>query len=214
MTVDVKICGLTDEDSLAAAVEAGAAYVGLVFFDKSPRSISAVQAAQLIDGLPGDVRRVGLFVDPSDDVLSATLAHVRLDLLQLHGAESPDRVDAVSQEFGVPVMKALGVSAPEDVAAARAYDAVAERLLFDAKPPAGADRPGGNAVAFDWALSTRYDGPLPWMLAGGLTTDNVAEAIKVSGAQAVDVSSAVERAPGQKDPDLIRAFIAAARGAG
>ena len=213
MSIDVKICGLTDEESLAAAVEAGAAYVGLVFFEKSPRYISAPAAAGLLDGLPEDVRRVGLFVDPSDDFLAATVAHVRLDLLQLHGAETPDRVDAVSQEFGVPVMKAVSVASAEDIQAAKAYDRVAERLLFDAKPPAGSDRPGGNAVAFDWALARQYDGQLPWLLAGGLKPSNVVQAIAESGAKAVDVSSGVEAAPGQKDPELIRAFIEAAENA-
>jgi len=212
MPVEVKICGITDEDAMDAAIEAGADYVGLVFFPPSPRNVTPDRAAELVEFAPGDVTKVGLFVDPDDSTLDAVLTRVRLDLLQLHGHETPERVEAIRLEYGLPVMKVLSVSDAADLGAAEPYLAVADRLLFDAKPPKGAVLPGGNAVSFDWSILTGRKWGLPWMLAGGLTPANVAEAVRISGASCVDVSSGVESAPGVKDAEKIRAFIAAARG--
>ncbi|CCG41478.1 N-(5'-phosphoribosyl)anthranilate isomerase [Magnetospirillum molischianum DSM 120] len=213
MTVEVKICGITDEEAMEAAIEAGVDHVGLVFYPKSPRAVTPEQATELLSYLERPVSRVGLLVDPDDALLDAVVGGVRLDLLQLHGNESPERVEAIRLEYGVPVMKMIPLAGPDDLAAAEAYIGVADRLLFDARPPKTATLPGGNAVSFDWTLLTGRRWPLPWFLAGGLTPANVAEAIRVSGAKAVDVSSGVETAPGRKSPELIRAFIAAARGA-
>lgn len=203
----VKICGITDEDGLAAAVANGADFIGMVFFPPSPRFITPEQAAELVDLLPDEVRKVGLFVDPDDATLHQVLSDVRFDLIQLHGTESPERVEDIRQEWAVPVMKMIPVSAADDLIAAEAYFDVADWLLFDARPPAGSTRPGGNAVAFDWSILQGRSWPLPWMLAGGLTPENVADAIRASGAQAVDVSSGVEDRPGVKSADRIRAFI-------
>lgn len=210
--VEVKICGITDEDALDAAVEAGADYVGLVFFAKSPRHIVPDLAAELVQFLDEGVAKVGLFVDPDDALLDEVLGHLRLDLLQLHGSETPERVEQIRLEYGLPVMKVIPVASADDLKAAEAYYGVADRLLFDAKPPKGSELPGGNAVSFDWTILKGFTCPLPWMLAGGLTPANVAEAIRISGAKAVDVSSGVETAPGAKDPDKIRGFIATAKG--
>ncbi|MBF0130403.1 MAG: phosphoribosylanthranilate isomerase [Alphaproteobacteria bacterium] len=212
MTIDVKICGITSEDAMEAAVENGATFVGLVFFPPSPRSVSAEQAAELLDLLPEGVVKVGLFVDPDDALLDEVLTRVRLDMVQLHGREPPERVDAIRQEFAVQVMKAIPVATAADLDAADAYVDVADWLLFDAKPPPGADRPGGNATAFDWSLLGGRDWPLPWMLAGGLDAGNVAEAVRRSGAGAVDVSSGVEDRPGHKNPEKIAAFLEAVHG--
>ncbi|HEY1720088.1 MAG TPA: phosphoribosylanthranilate isomerase [Magnetospirillaceae bacterium] len=208
----VKICGLTDPKAVAAAVEGGADLVGVVFFAKSPRYVTPERAAELLADVPRKIKRVGLFVDADDRLLDQVLTRVRLDMLQLHSKETPARVEAVRAAWGLPVMKALGISTAADLDAAKPYLEVADRLMFDAKPPAGATRPGGNAVAFDWTLLAGKKWKLPWMLAGGLTARNVAQAIKRSGAKAVDVSSGVEKAPGVKDPAKIKRFIAAAKG--
>lgn len=206
----VKICGLTDHDAVAAAVENGASHLGFVFFPKSPRAVEPWEAADLIDGVPDDVTIVGLFVDPTDDEVNAVMQQVRLGMIQLHGGESPERVEELRQEFGLPAMKAIGVSGPDDLKAAEAYVGVADMLLFDAKPPKDADRPGGNAATFDWAVMKAWtDRTTPWLLAGGLTPDNVADALKLTGADGVDVSSSVEKAPGEKDPNLIAKFLEA-----
>lgn len=212
MSAEVKICGLTDEESIDAAIDAGADYLGLVFFAKSPRFVTPECAAELTQFVEG-VGKVGLFVDAEDGFLDEALTHLRLDLLQFHGAESPERIEAIRREFAVPVMKVIAIESAEDLARAEPYFAVADRLLFDAKPPRGSDLPGGNAVSFDWSILAGYKCPLPWMLAGGLTAANVAEAIRISGARAVDVSSGVESAPGIKDAAKIAAFIKAAKGA-
>lgn len=213
--VRVKICGVRDAPALTAAAEAGADFVGLVFFPRSPRAVSVEVAAALAADRPaGGPGLVGLFVDPADDDLSAVLRQVPLDWLQLHGHEPPDRVAEIRQRFGLPVLKAVGVgSRAEAEEAVAAYAPVADALLFDAKAPPGSTRPGGNAVAIDAAMLAGLACPLPWLLAGGLTPDTVAGAIRASGAPGVDVSSGVERAPGEKDPALIRAFVAAARAA-
>ncbi|MCZ0961662.1 phosphoribosylanthranilate isomerase [Paracoccus benzoatiresistens] len=206
----VKICGLRRPEHIVAAAEAGARYVGLVFFPKSPRAVSVDEAAELAAHVPVGVARVGLFVDPDDAMLEETLAKVPLDIIQLHGSESPHRVAAVKALTGLPVMKSVGLSGPSDLPALTDYGLVADMLLVDAKPPKGADLPGGNGLSFDWRLLVGRKWLRPWMLAGGLTAQNVAEAIRLTGAPAVDVSSGVESEPGLKDEGLIRAFIAAA----
>lgn len=210
--VQVKICGLNDPRAVTAAIEGGADFVGVVFFPRSPRAVTPERAAELLDSVPRRIKRVGLFVEPDDRLLDRVLTRVRLDMLQFHGKETAERVEAARHGWGLPVMKAIGVSTAADLETAKAYLDVADRLMFDAKAPPGADRPGGNARAFDWTLLAGHKWPLPWMLAGGLTARNVAGAIKRSGARAVDVSSGVESAPGVKDPKKILRFIKAAKG--
>jgi phosphoribosylanthranilate isomerase len=206
----VKICGLTTPGSVATAAAAGAAYLGFVFFPKSPRHLSFDTAAALATAVPPGIAKVALTVDADDATLDALLATVPIDMLQLHGHETPDRVRAVRARHGLPVMKAIGIADAADLAQIDAYAAAADQLLIDAKPPRGAALPGGNGLAFDWQLLAGRRWPVPWMLAGGLTPANVAEAAARTGARQVDVSSGVETAPGIKDDALIRAFIAAA----
>jgi phosphoribosylanthranilate isomerase len=208
--VDVKICGLSDPKTVTAAAEAGAAFFGFVFFRRSPRFVSPGLAGTLVRLVPRTARSVGLFVDPQDKEIGAALDAASLNMLQLHGKETPERVAEIRRRFGLPVIKALGVSTYRDITAAGAFDKSADWLLFDAKPPPEATRPGGNAKAFDWALLKSYTGSQPWLLAGGLTRANVAAAIGASGARAVDVSSGVETRPGVKSAAKIRAFINAA----
>lgn len=213
MRIETKICGIRQPLALDAAVEGGADMVGLVFYPPSPRSLTAEAAAALAARAPERVMKVGLFVDADDATLGAVLQRVPLDLLQLHGGESPRRVQEIRDRFGLPVMKAIPVSDAADLESAGAYAEVAERLLFDAKAPrdlAGA-LPGGNALSFDWTLLAGRSWPRPWMLSGGLNAENLERAVTISGASAVDVSSGVERRPGEKDPDRIRAFLAKAR---
>ncbi len=209
MGVGVKICGINGEAAFDAAVAGGADWVGFVFFPPSPRAVSAVRAADLSARAPGGPRRVGLFVNPALDEIAAVLAVFSLDILQIHG--SAELARAIRAAFGRPVWRALGIASAADLP--RAAEG-ADALLLDARPPKGATRPGGNAQAFDWTLLQGWQAPSPWLLAGGLTPDNVAAAISISGTPAVDVSSGVERGPGEKDPALIRAFIAAARAGG
>lgn len=210
--IKVKICGLNDEEAVEAALDAGADFLGVVFFEKSPRAVTPFRASELLQWVPEEVGRVGLFAEPDDSLLNAVMNQVRLDAFQLHGAESPERVEQVRLEFGMPVIKAIGVSDLADLEKAKAYAEVADWLMFDAKAPAGAERPGGNARPFDWSLLAGRNWPCPWFLAGGLTPSTVGEAVRLSGAKAVDVSSGVESAPGVKDPRLIAEFIAAAKG--
>lgn len=208
--MNIKICGLRDASGVEAAVGAGARYIGLVFFEKSPRNVSVAQAAKLALLAPEGVAKVALTVNASDAFLDEIIAKVPLDMLQLHGSESPARVAEVRSRYGLPVMKAVGVADASDLAALADYEAVADQILVDAKPPKNADLPGGNGLSFDWRLIAGRDWRRPWMLAGGLTPDNVAEAIKLTGARQVDVSSGVESAPGVKDASRIKAFIEAA----
>ncbi|NRB16025.1 MAG: phosphoribosylanthranilate isomerase [Rhodobacteraceae bacterium] len=209
--IRVKICGLRSADDMTAAAQAGAAYVGFVFFPKSPRHVSIDAAATLAALAPVGLCKVALTVNASNAELDAITAKVPLDMLQLHGTESPERVAEVKARYGLPVMKAIGVADASDLRQIDDYAAVADQLLIDAKPPRNAKLPGGNGLAFDWRLlAGRKYWQRPWMLAGGLTADNVAEALRMTGANQVDVSSGVEVAPGQKDPDLIRAFVGAA----
>ena len=210
MSIEVKICGLTDAAAVKAAVEGGAAMCGFVFFPASPRNLTPKEAAELTKGVPEGVIRVGLTVDADDALLAEIALVAKVDMVQLHGAETPARTNEVRERFGLPVIKVLAVQGPDDLAAAKAYQGVADRLMFDAKPPEDASRPGGNARAFDWRVLKNQTFALPWLLAGGLTAENLAEAVKTSGAVAVDVSSGVEDAPGVKNVDKIRAFLAAA----
>ena len=211
MSVAVKICGLSEPSGVAAAIAGGARFLGFVFYGPSPRNVAAARVAELCRAVPAGITRVGLFVDADDAAIEAVLAVAPLDLLQLHGGESPARVAAVKRRFARPVMKALPIGDPADVAAAEPYLAVADRLLFDARPPRGPDaRPGGNGLVFDWRLIAERRWDRPWMLSGGLTAGNVAEATRLTGAPAVDVSSGVESAPGTKDAAKIAAFLAAA----
>ncbi len=207
--IQVKICGLTTPDQLGWAVDAGARYVGLVFFPKSPRNVDIETAAALALAVPPGIAKVALVVDPADRLLDEIGARVPIDMIQLHGRETPQRVAEVRARTGLPVMKAVGIAGPDDVAKLDAYSAVADQLLVDAKPPQGAPLPGGTGVAFDWGLLRGYRFQRPWMLAGGLTPANVAAAVRLTGARQVDVSSGVETAPGVKDEGLIRAFIGA-----
>lgn len=205
-----KICGLSTPASLDAAVAAGAAYVGFVFFEKSPRNVSIALARDLALAVPDGLCKVALTVNATDAELDAILAEVPIDMLQLHGKESPARVAEVKARYGLPVMKAVGVADAQDLPALNDYAKVADQLLVDAKPPKNATLPGGNGLAFDWRLIAGRRWPVPWMLAGGLTPENVAQAMQMTGAQQVDVSSGVESAPGVKDAAKITAFCTAA----
>lgn len=210
--IRVKMCGLTRAADVSAAVQAGAAYIGLNFFARSPRflSIDAMRAIALT--IPVGIAKVALVVDADDATLDALTAGVPLDMLQLHGHETPARVSQVKQRYGLPVMKVLGIAGADDLAQIDAHSAVADQLLVDAKPPKDASRPGGNAVAFDWGLIKGRRWSVPWMLAGGLTPQNVAEALRATGARQVDVASGIESAPGIKDAGLMRDFVTAAQG--
>lgn len=206
----VKICGINDAASRDAAVEAGAAYLGFVFFPPSPRNVSPALAAELGFEVPPGIAKVALVVDASDAELDAILDVAPIDMLQLHGKESPARVKEIRARHGLPVMKAVGLREAADLDAIGDYAPVCDQLLIDAKAPKGAALPGGNGLSFDWTLLSGRRWAMPWMLAGGLTPGNVAEAIARTGAQQIDVSTGVEAAPGVKDPGLIRAFLAAA----
>ena len=213
MTPIAKICGLSSAATLEVALAAGATMVGFVFFPKSPRNIGYEQARALGAQVRRRARIVALTVDADDAALARIVEWLSPDILQLHGREPPSRVTEIRQRFGRPTMKAIGVAAPSDFAAAAPYDGVADFLLIDAKPAKNALLPGGNGLAFDWALARDFRPRTPWLLSGGLDPDNVAEAITLTGARGVDVSSGVESAPGVKDESKIRSFIAAARGA-
>ena len=212
--IRVKICGLRSPADVAAVAAAGAAYAGFVFFAKSPRHVTVAQARDLALAAPVGLAKVALVVDADDATLDAIVDAVPLDMLQLHGHESPDRVAEVRARYGLPVMKAVGVADEGDLAAIFDYSTVADQLLIDAKPPRNAALPGGNGLAFDWRLVAQRRWLRPWMLAGGLTPDNVAEAIRLTNARQVDVSSGVESAPGVKDAGRITAFVRAATGVG
>src|SRR5262245_1108631 len=209
MPIDAKICGINSAPALEAAVAGGARFVGFVFYARSPRALDAEAAAARSAGSPRSVTRVGLFVDESNEILDSILRQVSLEMLQLHGQESPARVAEIRRRFGRPVMKAIKVASAADVDSAGTYDGVADWLLFDAKAPqkvAGA-LPGGNALGFDWELLAGRRWNRPWMLSGGLTVANLAEAVRTAGAPAVDVSSGVEDRPGLKNPGKITAFL-------
>lgn len=213
MSLIVKICGLSTPETVDAALAAGADMIGLVFFPPSPRFVALDAAAPLAAQARGRAEVAVLTVDMDEEGIAAIVDTVRPDWLQLHGHEPPEQVAALKRRFGLPAMKAIGVRESADLAAVAPYRGVADRILLDAKPPKGATRPGGNAVAFDWAILDGFAPSLPWMLSGGLDPSNVGAAITRTGAPGVDVSSGVETAPGIKDAGLIAAFVAAARGA-
>lgn len=209
----IKICGISTAQALDAAIGARADHAGFVFFPRSPRNVSMQEAAALGSRAEGRIGRVGLFVDPDDTLLAEAMSAGRLDAIQLHGSETPERAAQVRARFGKPVWKALPVASRDDIARAEAYAGAADLILFDAKTPKGA-LPGGMGLAFDWSLLADWKGPVAWGLAGGLSAQNVAEAIRTTGAPLVDTSSGVESAPGVKDVDKIAAFAYAARNSG
>ncbi|MBL6952628.1 MAG: phosphoribosylanthranilate isomerase [Alphaproteobacteria bacterium] len=217
MPVAAKICGLKDPVAIDAAVRGGASYVGLVFYPRSPRAVTPARARELAALVPPAVKKVGLFVDPDDALLETVLAQVPLDMIQLHGGESPGRVAEIRARITLPaklaILKAIKVANRADLDLANDYDEIADMLLFDAKAPTDmADAlPGGNGLVFDWNLLTGRQWRRPWMLSGGLDAGNVAQAVRISGARAVDVSTGVESAPGVKDPVAIKAFLDAVK---
>ena len=209
--VSVKICGLATVDDVRGCADAGANYMGLVFFQKSPRNITLPAARELALAAPLGLAKVALVVNPSDADLDAITGTVPLDMLQLHGRETPERVTEVKARYGLPVMKAVGIADGDDLPKLESYFGVADQILVDAKPPKGGELPGGNGLSFDWRLIAGRRWHCPWMLAGGLTPENVAEAVKMTGAKQVDVSSGVENAPGQKNAKLIQKFVQSSR---
>lgn len=208
----IKICGLKDSAHVAAAVQSGAAYIGFNFFPKSPRYLSAAKARLLALDVPAGVAKVGLTVDADDAMLDRLVEALPLDMLQLHGKETPARVAEVRERYGLPVIKAIGLADESDLPQIQEFSKVVDQLLIDAKPPKNAILLGGNGLTFDWRLIAGHRWSVPWMLAGGLTAANVAEAVRLTGTSQVDVSSGVESAPGLKDSELIVDFIKSARG--
>ena len=205
--VKVKICGLKTAETVQAAVYGGTDYIGFVFFAKSPRYVTPPENAKLAEFVPETVVKVGLVVDAGEALLDNIMSEGAIDMLQLQGKETPTRVAEIRAKTGLPVMKAVGVSEKSDLDVLEDYIGIADQILIDAKPPKGAQLPGGNGLSFDWTLLSAATISIPWMLAGGLTADNVARALSVTGASQVDVSSAVEHQPGKKDPAKIKAFI-------
>lgn len=201
------MCGLRTAEDVAAAAQAGAGYVGFVFFEKSPRNVTIDEAAALAVEVPMGIVKVALVVNADDAFLDDLLDRVAIDMVQMHGSETPERVADVRARYGLPVMKAIGVADAGDLTKIDVYSEVADQLLIDAKPPKGGDLPGGNGLSFDWRLlADRKYWTKPWMLAGGLTPDNVGEAVRLTGARQVDLSSSLESSPGVKDPAKIAAF--------
>jgi len=213
MSIQIKICGINSIEAADAVARAGADFAGLNFFPKSPRHVSYEQAEALSDRLRGGPRLVALFVNPDDSTIAEAIAAARPDFLQLHGTETPQRTAQITARFGVPVIKAIQVAGTNDLASLKAYDDVAEHLLFDAKAPPNADRPGGHGRAFDWTLLASVTTSRPFFLAGGLNAENVSRAVRASQAPIVDTASGVETAPGRMSPEKIRDFIQAARNA-
>lgn len=210
--MNAKICGLSEARHIDVAVKGGARYLGFVFFPKSPRNLSIEAARILMRTIPEHICKVALVVNPTDLQLDHITKTLPVDMLQLHGSESPQRVTEIKQKYHLPVMKAVGVSDAADLSHLNDYARVCDQLLVDAKPPKEATLPGGNGLAFDWRLIAERRWAVPWMLAGGLTADNVAQAAQLTGARQVDVSSGVESAPGVKSSEKIAAFLAAANG--
>ncbi|MAS13351.1 MAG: phosphoribosylanthranilate isomerase [Nitratireductor sp.] len=211
MTLDVKICGLKTEDAMAAALDGGASHVGFIFFEKSPRHVEADTAANLRKAALGRAQAVAVTVNADDAELDAIVKTVRPDMLQLHGGESPERVAQVKARYGLPVMKAFAIREAGDLERIAPYRGIADRFLFDAKPPKGSELPGGNGVSFDWQLLAGLDDNVDYMLSGGLNAANIGAALNAVSPRGIDISSGVESAPGEKDPELIRKFFAAIR---
>ena len=213
MSLDVKICGLKTDAALAAALAGGASHVGFIFFPKSPRNVDPEHAGQLREAARHKAKAVAVTVDATDETLDRIVAAMRPDMLQLHGGESPERVAAVKARYGLAVMKALSIRTAADFGAVALYRGVADRLMFDAKPPAGSELPGGNGVSFDWQLLAGLDADVDYMLSGGLNAANIGEALRLANPRGIDISSGVESAPGVKEPALIEAFVRAVRAA-
>lgn len=213
MSIDVKICGLKTDEALQAALAAGASHVGFIFFPKSPRNIAPEEAGRLRQLARGKAKAVAVTVDADDATLDGIVASMAPDMLQLHGKETPERVAAVKARYRLPVMKAFSVSTADDLRKSRAFAGVADRLLFDAKPPAGSELPGGNGVSFDWRLLTGLDAEVDYMLSGGLNAANIGDALRFANPPGLDISSGVESAPGVKDVGLITEFFRAVRAA-
>ena len=211
MDLTAKICGLRTPETLHVAIEAGADWVGFVFFPKSPRHVSMDEAKALAPLVAGRAKKVALLVDPSDGLMADVIAALQPDFLQLHGHETPERVSEIRQRFGVPLIKAVGIADQDDLTRAGAYESLVDWMLYDAKPPKQAVLPGGNGVSFDWTLLKEAGKQHHFMLSGGLDAGNVANALAITGAAGVDVSSGVESAPGIKDPERIKAFMTAVR---
>lgn len=208
MSLEVKICGIRSPEAMDAAVAGGARYVGLNFYAPSPRAVGPVEAAALARRVPTGVRTVGLFVEPDDELLDSVLGQVPLDMIQLHGGETPGRIAEIKAAISAPVIKAIRVATAADLEPVPDYEAVADMLLFDAKPPPNVTAlPGGNGVPFDWTILAGRQWARPWMLSGGLTVENLSESVRTTGATAVDVASGVEDRPGHKDPALVTAFL-------
>lgn len=213
MTLDIKICGLKTEEALAAALAGGASHVGFIFFPKSPRYIAPADAGRLRKAAFGRAKAVAVTVDADDATLDTIVAAMSPDMLQLHGSETPERVAAVKARYGLPVMKAFSIRDAADLAAIKPYRGVADRFLFDAKPPKGAELPGGNGVPFDWRVLAALGPDVDYMLSGGLNARNIGEALRLVSPAGIDISSGVESAPGVKDVALIEAFFRAVRAA-
>jgi len=211
MTLDIKICGLKSDEAVAAALESGASHIGFIFFEKSPRHILIEAAARLREVARGKALAVAVTVDADDATLDAIVSGMKPDILQLHGHETADRIRELKSRHGLPVIKALSIREASDLDLIKTYLGVADRFLLDAKPPAGADLPGGNGVAFDWTILTSLDANVDYMLSGGVNAGNIASALRLARPSGVDVSSGVENAPGEKDPEKIRAFFRAVR---
>ena len=207
---EIKICGLTESESLRVAIDAGAHYLGFVFYPPSPRNISADDAADLVQNIPDNIKTVGLFVDPDDESLESVLGRIKINMLQLHGNETPRRAAEIKARFSLPIIKSIRIGSKKDIAAAKNYEGIVDCIMFDAKV-ADSSLPGGTGQRFDWTLLKDYDPDMPWFLAGGLTSENVAEALSILTPDVVDVSSGVETVPGQKDTKKIRDFIRAIR---
>ncbi|RED15703.1 phosphoribosylanthranilate isomerase [Parasphingopyxis lamellibrachiae] len=209
--IDVKICGLTSVEAIEAAAEAGAAYAGFVFFEKSPRNVVPREAPALVKHVPKTMKRVGVFVEPSDSLLERAIVAGRLDIIQLHGDERPERLKSLKARHKVEIWKAIPVSTASDLERAKRYRDDANLILFDARTPKASRLPGGMGIAFDWKLLNKFKHKAPWGLSGGLNADNVAEALAITGATMLDVSSGVESEPGIKNPDKISAFMEAVK---
>ncbi|QOF69111.1 phosphoribosylanthranilate isomerase [Aminobacter sp. SR38] len=213
MALDIKICGLSTAETFDAALGNGASHVGFIFFAKSPRNVSPALAGQLRQAATGRAEAVAVTVDADDAFLDAIVAAVKPDMLQLHGKEAPERVADVRARYGLPVMKAFSIREAQDFDAIVPYGGVADRLLFDAKPPAGSELPGGNGVSFDWRLLAGLDASVDYMLSGGLNAANIGDALRLANPPGIDISSGVESAPGVKDAALIDNFFRAVRAA-
>ncbi|RVD65757.1 phosphoribosylanthranilate isomerase [Mesorhizobium sp. M7A.F.Ca.ET.027.03.2.1] len=211
MALDIKICGLKTDAAMAAALAGGASHVGFIFFAKSPRYVEPAEAGRLREAARGKATAVAVTVDASDAFLDEILAQMQPDMLQLHGAETPDRVAEVKARYGLPVMKALPLSEAADLERIKPFIGISDRFLFDAKPPKGSELPGGNGVAFDWRILVGLDGGVDYMLSGGLNAANIGDALRLADPPGIDISSGVESAPGVKDPALIEQFFRAVR---